>query len=133
MGGGIVGLAAVVALRFVGGQVDVYEQATLLGEVGAGVALAPDSLRVVRRLGLAEEVSRRAAALDVVGIRRPAGHAVGSRCWATRRTPCSRTWAGSHQAIEDGMALAILIRDVDAADGVKSRHSRVDLVFQLLL
>jgi alkanesulfonate monooxygenase SsuD/methylene tetrahydromethanopterin reductase-like flavin-dependent oxidoreductase (luciferase family) len=77
VGGAIGGLAAAVALRFVGAQVDVYEQATLLGEVGAGVALAPDSLR----LGLAEEVSPRAAALDVVGIRRPAGHAVGSRCW----------------------------------------------------
>lgn len=58
MGGGIGGLAAAVALRFVRAQVDVYEQATLLGEVGAGVALAPDSLRVMRRLGL----------LDIIGL-----------------------------------------------------------------
>ena len=35
-----------------------YEQDAYLGEVGAGVALAPNSMRVLRRLGVAE-VSRR--------------------------------------------------------------------------
>lgn len=73
VGGGIGGLAAAVALRFAGARVDVYEQAPQFGEVGAGVALAPDSMRVLRRLGLAAQVEDRAATLDVVGIRRPDG------------------------------------------------------------
>ena len=73
VGGGIGGLAAALALRCAGAQVDVYEQAPRLGEVGAGVALSPGSMRVLRRAGVAGEVSRRAASLNMTGIRLPDG------------------------------------------------------------
>ncbi|MGW5940048.1 FAD-dependent monooxygenase [Streptomyces celluloflavus] len=58
VGGGIGGLAAAVALRAKGVQADVYEQAHQLGEVGAGFMLAPNSLRVLERLGLHDKVTR---------------------------------------------------------------------------
>ncbi|TBO57710.1 2-polyprenyl-6-methoxyphenol hydroxylase [Streptomyces kasugaensis] len=58
VGGGIGGLAAAVALRAKGVQADVYEQAHRLGEVGAGFMLAPNSLRVLERLGLHDKVTR---------------------------------------------------------------------------
>ncbi|MFI9272134.1 FAD-dependent monooxygenase [Kitasatospora sp. NPDC052896] len=58
VGGGIGGLAAAVALRAKGIQADVYEQAQRFSEVGAGFMLAPNSLRVLERLGLHDEITR---------------------------------------------------------------------------
>ena len=49
VGGGIGGLSAAVALQAAGARVRVYEQAPELGEVGAGVALGPNGLRLLRR------------------------------------------------------------------------------------
>jgi len=48
VGGGIGGMAAAVALIRRGIEVRVYEQAPRLAEVGAGVVLAPNSLRLLR-------------------------------------------------------------------------------------
>jgi salicylate hydroxylase len=56
VGGGIGGLSAAVALRATGASVLLYEQAHQLGEVGAGLVLFPNSLRVLRRLGLVHRV-----------------------------------------------------------------------------
>jgi salicylate hydroxylase len=56
VGGGIGGLSAAVALRAIGARVLLYEQAHQLGEVGAGLVLFPNSLRVLRRLGLVHRV-----------------------------------------------------------------------------
>ena len=51
VGGGIGGIAAAVALARAGVDVRVYEQAQQLAEVGAGVSLAPNGLRMLERLG----------------------------------------------------------------------------------
>ncbi len=61
VGGGIGGTAAAVALTRAGIDVRVYEQAQRLAEVGAGVALAPNGLRMLERLGVAELVARAGA------------------------------------------------------------------------
>lgn len=58
VGGGIGGTAAAVALAQAGIDVHVYEQAQQLTEVGAGVALAPNGLRMLERLGVGEQVER---------------------------------------------------------------------------
>jgi salicylate hydroxylase len=60
VGGGIGGLAAAGALTRAGIDVSVYEQAPALGEIGAGVLLGPNSVRLLHRLGLA-------AAIEVAG------------------------------------------------------------------
>ena len=52
VGGGIGGLAAANALLHRGIDVAVYEQASALGEVGAGVFIYPNSLRQLERMGL---------------------------------------------------------------------------------
>ena len=54
VGGGIGGLAAALALRQAGFSAHVYEQASVLREVGAGVAISPNAVKVLHRLGLAE-------------------------------------------------------------------------------
>lgn len=61
VGGGIGGLSAAIALRQAGLDVTVYEQASALGEVGAGVGIAPNGLRMYDRLGLREAVEGVAA------------------------------------------------------------------------
>jgi salicylate hydroxylase len=60
VGGGIGGLATAATLTRAGIDVSVYEQAAAIGEVGAGVLLGPNSVRLLHRLGLA-------AAIDEAG------------------------------------------------------------------
>ena len=57
VGGGLGGMAAALALARAGIDVQVYEQAQQLSEVGAGVSLAPNGLRMLERLDLAEGIS----------------------------------------------------------------------------
>jgi len=58
VGGGIGGLSAANALLRRGLDVTVYEQASKLGEVGAGLAVFPNALRVLERMGLKEALAR---------------------------------------------------------------------------
>lgn len=76
VGGGIGGLSAALALRSVGATVAVYEQAAQFGEVGAGVGLFPNSMRVLRRLGVAGEVTRLAATINEWCMLAPGGSVV---------------------------------------------------------
>jgi salicylate hydroxylase len=69
IGGGIGGLTAAIALSQAGNEVAVYEAAPELKEIGAGVALHPNAMRVLRSLGLED------------GIRKIAG----TSPWATTR------------------------------------------------
>src|SRR5213593_1883850 len=55
-GGGIGGLTAALALLRAGIEVEVYEQAAELKEVGAGVQLAANGTRVLYALGVGEEL-----------------------------------------------------------------------------
>jgi salicylate hydroxylase len=58
VGGGIGGTAAAVALARAGIDVRVYEQAQQLTEVGAGVSLAPNGLRMLDQLGVGAGIRR---------------------------------------------------------------------------
>jgi salicylate hydroxylase len=76
IGAGIGGLTAAVALRQAGFAVDVYEQAPELTEVGGGINLGPNAVRVLQRLGLGP-------ALDRDGVRPLFTH---QRRWQDGRT-----------------------------------------------
>ncbi|MFD9195932.1 FAD-dependent monooxygenase [Streptomyces phaeochromogenes] len=64
VGGGIGGLAAGAFLRRSGLTATVYEQATALTEVGAGLVMAPNAVRLLRRLGTMDQFLRRAVPLE---------------------------------------------------------------------
>ncbi len=76
IGGGIGGLAAALSLLHAGFDVQVYEQAGALGEIGAGIQISPNGSRLLHRVGLAEALARK-------GVR-PVG--VHQRRWDDGRT-----------------------------------------------
>ena len=61
IGGGIGGVAAAAALHRLGTHATVYERAPRLEEVGAGMMLWPNATRVLKTLGLLDDVARRSA------------------------------------------------------------------------
>ena len=73
IGGGIGGLTAAVALARKGLAAEVYEQAPVLEEVGAGVGLGPNALTALAPIGLADKVAQLTVKLDGQGIKRPDG------------------------------------------------------------
>ncbi len=83
IGGGIGGLSNAVALGQAGFRVRVLDQAPELGEVGAGLQIAPNGTRILRSWGLLHEVIG-------LGVQ-PAGwslghplsrrHRYGACCW----------------------------------------------------
>jgi salicylate hydroxylase len=65
LGGGIGGLATAAFLHREGLSATVYEQAPRLGEVGAGLVIAPNAARQLRKLGAIDEFRKRAVRLEV--------------------------------------------------------------------
>jgi salicylate hydroxylase len=58
VGGGIGGLFAAHAMIARGLEVSIYEQASELGEVGAGILITPNSVRQLQRVGLGPAVEK---------------------------------------------------------------------------
>ncbi|MBF9133632.1 FAD-dependent monooxygenase, partial [Plantactinospora sp. S1510] len=112
VGGGIGGLTVALSLLRAGFDVRVYEQAGALAEVGAGVQVSPNAVRVLHRLGLAEELAR-------TGV---APVAWQQRRWADGRTllrtplagPVEATFGFPHYQIHRADLLAALARLVPA-------------------
>ena len=68
---GMGGLATSLALAKQGfKQIDVYESASNLGFVGAGIQLAPNMARILDRLGVWKEIEAEAVDLKETSIRR---------------------------------------------------------------
>jgi len=57
IGGGLAGLASAAALSHFGVAADVFEAALSLGEIGAGVNVSPQAIRVLRAIGLGDSIA----------------------------------------------------------------------------
>jgi 2-polyprenyl-6-methoxyphenol hydroxylase-like FAD-dependent oxidoreductase len=68
IGGGIAGLTTALALNKLGFQCEVYERAIQLNEVGAGIWMQPNALKVLNWLGLGTIVRQSGVLLDQVDI-----------------------------------------------------------------
>jgi len=62
IGGGIGGSAAALSLLKAGFDVQVYEQSRALREVGAGIVLTPNAVRLLYHLGLTEQLQTQCVA-----------------------------------------------------------------------
>jgi salicylate hydroxylase len=114
IGAGLGGTAAALALTRAGIDVRVYEQAARLAEVGAGVSLAPNGLRMLERLGVGDAVVRLGARHVATQLRlsdgRPANH-----------QPNQFTRAGGNVGIHRADLLALLAEQL-LAGTVRTGH-----------
>jgi len=76
VGAGIGGLTAALSLHRAGFDVHVYEQASTVSEVGAGIQVSPNASRILHGLGLADDLAE-------MGVRPLAWH---QRRWQDGRT-----------------------------------------------
>lgn len=60
VGAGMGGLAVAATLRKVGLDVQVYEQASKFGRIGAGIQMMPNSMKVLRGIGLEQHLRKTA-------------------------------------------------------------------------
>ncbi|NRA99047.1 MAG: FAD-dependent monooxygenase [Rhodobacteraceae bacterium] len=69
IGGGVAGLAAARAAALRGARVTVHEQASQISEVGAGLQISPNGMRVIAALGLEEALTTQAIHASGVVLR----------------------------------------------------------------
>jgi len=62
VGAGMGGMAAAATLRQAGFEVEVYEQASRFARIGAGIQMMPNSMKVLRGIGVEERLRRTAFA-----------------------------------------------------------------------
>ncbi|RSN52079.1 monooxygenase, partial [Amycolatopsis sp. WAC 04182] len=70
IGGGIGGLASVVALRRKGWEVGVLERAAAVEPVGSGLAVAANALKALDTLGVGDRVRELSVVEGPLGLRR---------------------------------------------------------------
>lgn len=66
VGGGIGGLTVALALRSLGFEAEVYEQAPALLDIGAAIALWPNATRVLERLDMGETIRAHAGEMEEI-------------------------------------------------------------------
>src|SRR5438094_2452404 len=124
IGAGTGGSTAAVVLRQAGFDVDVYEQAPILTEVGGGINMGPNAVRILHRLGLGE-------ALDRDAVRPISTH---QRRWEDGRTlqraplnpRCQELYGAPHLTVHRADLLAI-IASAFPAERVHLGHRLVGL------
>ena len=76
VGGGIGGLTAALALRARGLEVTVFEQAEVLREIGAGVSIHPNAARLLKRIGLDDQLRKIGSPISGITLRTSQGDAI---------------------------------------------------------
>jgi salicylate hydroxylase len=76
VGGGIGGLTAALALRARGFDVAVFEQAEILREIGAGVSIQPNAARLLRRVGLEDQLQKIGSPIRGLALRTSRGEPI---------------------------------------------------------
>ena len=82
IGAGMGGMAAAGTLRQAGLDVAVYEQAHQFGRIGAGIQMLPNSMKVLRGIGVEDRLRQRAFRLSPISIgsATPANSSASCRC-----------------------------------------------------
>jgi salicylate hydroxylase len=135
IGAGIGGLAAALTLRRAGLEVQLFEQAAELREVGAGVQISPNATRILYRLGLEEPMRRFGVRPLATVIRRwDDGRVIARQPLADA---CERNFGAPyyhfHRAELLDLLAAAVPKDVIHLDhrcvGLTQHHDRVEVRF----
>lgn len=97
VGAGIGGLAVAAALRRQGIDCEIFEQAAQLGEVGAGIQVAPNAAMLLHRLGMAERLEQVAVRPGATEMRRWDDNCLIARI--TLGNACSRRYGAPYYTI----------------------------------
>ncbi|MFD6420989.1 FAD-dependent oxidoreductase [Streptomyces sp. NPDC060198] len=81
VGAGYGGAAAAKALSLLGAQVDVYEQASRIGEVGAGIGLRPSTMNRFRAWGIFDAIAGVSSPSDYFEILSATGDPIMKEAW----------------------------------------------------
>jgi 2-polyprenyl-6-methoxyphenol hydroxylase-like FAD-dependent oxidoreductase len=109
VGAGVGGLCAAIALRRFGLGVVVLERAAELREVGAGVLLWPNAMRVLRRLEVGAAVEEAGAVATQAGLRSSRGNPLG----ADRVEELATRFGAPLVVVHRGLLQAILLAALD--------------------
>jgi salicylate hydroxylase len=139
IGGGIGGLTTALALLKRGLDVDVYEQASRLGELGAGIQISPNGTRVLLALGLEQELQ----AIAVAPLRKEIRHWRTGKTWNwyDLGTTSSEKYGSPHVLLHRGDLHGLLVNALQQAKpgaihlsqrcvGVRQNDSSVDVEFE---
>ncbi|MFB9235412.1 FAD-dependent monooxygenase [Plantactinospora siamensis] len=144
VGGGIGGLSAALALRRAGWDVQVFERAPELREVGAGLSLLANGLRGLAALGLGDAVRGGGQRTAPAGLRRPDGRWLSRVDGGDLDRALGTTAVGLHRATLHGilrgalpasaLRTGVTVLDVDPAgrvdhsSGGTTGSTRADLI-----
>ena len=127
-GGGIGGLAMALAASRVDWNVHLLEQACAFTDIGAGIQLGPNVVKVLHHWGLAEALRQVAAFPDVLQVRSAVSGAVlGSlRLGAVMAARYSAPYATVHRADLHGLLLEAVQQHTDVQLHVAQALQRFD-------
>lgn len=119
VGGGIGGLAAALALDRQGVRVQLLERSSAFSEVGAGIQLGPNSVRILQGWGLGNALLACAARPPALQVRSAASGAVLGTLELGARA--QRLYGAPYLTIHRADLHALLLRAVQARPGVNLR------------
>lgn len=122
IGGGIGGLSAAIALRDAGLEVQLFDQAPALTELGAGLSLWANATKALTQLGLGPEVRHYAVPLRSLETRVPEGKVLHHADLG----PIDRSFGYFSAAMHRGELLQLLLSQVQGS--VVVTHSRFQRV-----
>ncbi|MFC0560583.1 FAD-dependent oxidoreductase [Halalkalibacter alkalisediminis] len=93
IGGGIGGAATAVALQREGIRADIYEQAPVIKEVGAGVGLRPPTVHFFKNWGIYEEIEKKSSKSDFMQVVACNGDVLVSERWPLLTDNPEGKWA----------------------------------------
>jgi 3-hydroxybenzoate 6-monooxygenase len=122
IGGGIGGMATAVALARAGLPAHIVEQSAEFGEIGAGIQLAPNALRILHRLGVLTDL----AALAVRPRHLVFMHADTGRHLTTLDfgEPFERRYGYAYSVMHRGDLLTVLYEACKADDRITLESNR---------
>lgn len=118
VGAGIAGLTAALAFARAGSSVAVFERTAELKAVGAGIQLSPNALRVLDRIGVLPELTRRSVSAASVVLRSNASGRV------LAEVPVTASDGTGYLAVHRADLQDALLRAAQAQEGIQMHFGR---------